>query len=65
MIKFKTFCPHIVNYGVYEGGNRYYDAATSLNNWLEENANVEILNWHTCSSGKANELYITIQYKEN
>ena len=65
MIKFKTFCPHEVSYGEYERGDRYHDAATSLNNWLEENSNVEILNWHTCSVGQTNKLYITIQYKEN
>jgi hypothetical protein len=63
-MKFKIFSPHHVSVYDYERlGKRSHDAATSLNNWLAENPNVEILSWQT-ATGKDDELYITIQYKE-
>jgi hypothetical protein len=59
-IKFKTFQP--VYGGVY--GVVVKDTATVLNEWLEENPNVEIISWQTTPVGTTNELYITIQYTE-
>jgi len=61
-IKFKTFHPYLVYKGTH---NDRYNAADHLNQWLEENPNVEIISWQTTPVGTINELYITIQYKEN
>jgi hypothetical protein len=62
-IKFKTFnpytehdCYHVIKYTV--------SATSALNKWLKENPNVEIISWQTTPVGTANELYITIQYRE-
>ena len=63
MIKFKTFNPY--EESDYYRGKRYISATTSLNDWLEKNPNVEIISWQTTPVGDHNELYITIQYKEN
>lgn len=60
-IKFRTFQP--VYGGVY--GAVVKDTATVLNEWLEENPDVEIISWQACPVGAENEHYITIQYKEN
>jgi hypothetical protein len=61
MIKFRTFNPYTeYNYR----GNCYISAAASLNKWLEENLNVEIISWQATPVGTTNELYITIQYRE-
>ena len=65
MIKFKTFSPYKVSFAAYERGDRSHDAATSLNNWLKENPNIEIISWQATPARDHNELYITIQYKEN
>ena len=54
MIKFKTFRPGITTFC---GGKVDISAA--------ENLNVEIISWQTTPIGQTNELYITIQYKEN
>jgi hypothetical protein len=62
-IKFKTFNPYEEH--DYYRGNCYISATTSLNKWLEENHNVEVISWQTTPVGTTNELYITIQYKEN
>jgi hypothetical protein len=58
MIKFKTFWPY------YRCG-ALFSAAEWVNEWLKENPNIEIINWQTTSVGNHNELYITVQYKEN
>lgn len=58
--KFKTFMPCYG--GVYGGVVK--DTATVLNEWLEENPDVEIISWQTTPVGAENELYITIQYRE-
>ena len=63
MIKFKTFNPY--EESDYYRGKCYISATTVLNNWLEKNPNVEIISWQTTPVGDHNELYITIQYKEN
>ena len=63
MIKFKTFWPY-EEYD-YHRGNCRVSATTALNDWLEKNPNVEIIDWRTTPVGNHNELYITIQYKEN
>ena len=60
-VKFKTFTP----YRAHSDPIRSYTATESLNKWLEENPNVEIINWQASPAGTTNELYITVQYKEN
>jgi hypothetical protein len=59
-IKFKTFQP--VYGGVY--GVVVKNAATVLNEWIEENPIVEIISWQATAVGTDNEIYITIQYRE-
>lgn len=59
-IKFKTFQP--VCGGVY--GVVVKNATTVLNEWIEENPNVEIIGWQATAVGTDNEIYITIQYRE-
>lgn len=60
-IKFKTFEPTVTFMGSH---NVRRSATINLNDWLEENHNVEVISWQTCAVGKDNELYITIQYRE-
>lgn len=62
-IKFRTFAP----YWEYENNCRNVcrGAAIQVNDWLEANTNVEIISWQATPIGDHNELYITIQYKEN
>ena len=62
MNKFKIFRPGITTFA---GGRINVSAAENLNEWLEEHPEVEILSWQTTPIGQTNELYITIQYKEN
>ena len=62
-IKFKTFNPY--EESDYYRGKCYVSATTALNNWLEKNPDVEVIDWRTCAVGQTNELYITIQYKED
>lgn len=62
-IKFKTFNPYKES-DYYQGNYTVY-AATALNDWPKKNPNVEIISWQTTPVGTTNELYITIQYKEN
>ena len=59
MIRFKTFKPY-TEYGHVVGS-----ATVQVNDWLEENPDVEIISWQTTAVGKEHELHITIQYKEN
>lgn len=70
MIKFRTFRP------VWEWqdrGSGPYNCSCNvcispevqINDWLAENPNVEIISWQATPVGDHNELYITIQYKEN
>lgn len=61
MIKFKTFYPYPILIHGYRGTR---SATEALNEWLEENPNVEIISWQTTPVGDHNELYITIQYKK-
>lgn len=61
-IKFKTFNPYQKQ--DYYHGKCVVEAASALNEWLEENPNVEIINWQATPVGTTNELYITIQYRE-
>ena len=62
-IKFKTFNPSTEH--DYYHGKYIVSATAALNKWLEENPNVEIISWQTTPVGTTNEIYITIQYKEN
>ncbi len=62
-IKFKIFKPYW-EWSNRAGCNTYYHADIALNDWLKENPNVEILSWQTTAVGTTNELYITIQYRE-
>ena len=61
MIKFRTFWPYKESHPTL--GIVYISATQALNDWLEENPNMEIIDWKPCPVG--DELYITIQYKEN
>ena len=61
-IKFKTFRPYRYTDRVRGGCTR--NAVDHLNEWLEENPNVEVLSWQATPVGSTDELYITIQYKE-
>jgi hypothetical protein len=62
MIRFRTFKP----YNEYDrnGHKVVYSTTIQVNEWLEENPEVEILSWQTTAVGDHSELYITIQYKE-
>lgn len=65
-IKFITFRP---TWEWHERGPRSCNICirpeVQINDWLAENPNVEIISWQTTAVGDHNELYITIQYKEN
>ena len=63
MIRFKTFKPSIEYDG--NGHRLVYSATLKLNEWLEENTDVEIISWQTTAIGNPLDLCITIQYKEN
>lgn len=58
-IKFKTF----ESYENTIERSKSCSAAEYLNEWLEENPNVEIINWDTCATS-SDGVYITIQYYE-
>ena len=58
-IKFKTF----ESYKSTIERSKSCSAAEYLNEWLEENPNVEIISWDTCVV-EPHGVYITIQYKE-
>ena len=62
--KFITFRPDR-EYDDHGHSNVYIGATTQLNDWLEANPNIEIIRWQATPVGDHNELYITIQYKEN
>lgn len=64
MIRFKTFKPSIEYDG--NGHRLVYSATLQLNEWLEENPDVEIINWQATAVGEGDyALWITVQYKEN
>ena len=70
MIKFRTFRPI---WEWQERGRGPYSCSCNvcispevqINDWLAENPNVEIISWQATAVEDHNELYITIQYKEN
>lgn len=55
--KFKIFRP-------YEENGCIYNAANILNEWVEENPNVEILSWQCVKMSERNDIQIVIQYRE-
>jgi hypothetical protein len=64
MTKFRTFKPE------WEWDNKHScncctPPAIQINDWLKENPTIEVINWQATPVGDHNELYITIQYKEN
>jgi hypothetical protein len=63
-IKFITFRPEW-EYSEYGRSNTCRTPAVQINDWLKENPDIEIISWQATSVGTTNELYITIQYKEN
>lgn len=64
MVKFRTFKPH-TDYDCH-GHKVIYSATLQLNEWLEENPDVEIISWQTTAVGEGDyALWITIQYKED
>ena len=67
MIRFKTFSPSIEyqDRGMFDSRRIELSATYQLNEWLEENPDIEIINWNTTAVGKEHELWITTQYKEN
>ena len=67
MIKFMTFSPSIEyrEHGMFNSQRIVLSAAYKLNEWIAENPDVEIISWQTTAVGSEQELYITIQYKEN
>ena len=67
MIKFRTFSPRVEyeSAGNYSRSSVRVSATVQVNDWLEENPDVEIISWNTTAVGKEHELWITIQYKEN
>ena len=66
MIKFRTFSPRVEyeQVGNYSRSAFHVSATVQVNDWLEENPDVEIISWNTTAVGKEHELWITIQYKE-
>ena len=62
MTKFRIFKPGITTFA---GGRITVGADENLNTWLEEHPSVEVISWQATPVGDHNELYITIQYKEN
>ena len=60
--QFRTFYPYKESRPTL--GIVYISATQALNEWLEENPNIEIIDWKPCHVGDHSELYITIQYKE-
>ena len=66
MIKFRTFSPSIEyqDRGMFDSRRVELSATYKLNEWLEENLDVEIISWNTTAVGKEHELWITIQYTE-
>lgn len=66
MIRFKTFSPRVEyeQVGNYSKSAFHVSATVQVNDWLEENPDVEIISWNTTAVGKEQELWITIQYKE-
>ena len=61
--KFITFEPEW-DYSEYGRSSTYRTPAVQINDWLKENPGIEIIHWQACPVGDHNELYITIQYKE-
>ncbi|MBO5425360.1 MAG: hypothetical protein J6A25_07590 [Lachnospiraceae bacterium] len=59
MIKFKSFTSYCNSTGTSSS-----NAACELTTWLQENPDVELLDWKVCSTGSQNWLTIVIQYKE-
>ena len=58
-LRFKTFKPW------RDGQYRVtiiHNATDDLNAWLEENPNIEIINWQAFQAGDAKEYYITVSY---
>ena len=64
MTKFRTFRPEW-EYSDCRRCQICRPPAVQINDWLKENPDIEIIHWQACSVGTSNELYITIQYKEN
>ena len=66
MIRFKTFSSRVEyeQIGNYGRSAIHISATVQVNDWLEDNPDVEIINWQTTAVGKEQELWITIQYKE-
>ena len=64
MIKFITFRPEW-EYDDRGHGNVCISPTVQINTWLAVNPNIEIISWQTTPVGDHNELYITIQYREN
>ena len=64
MSKFITFSPSR-NYDDHGHWTVCRSATIQLNEWLEEHPEVEIIHWQATPVGSYNEIYITVQYKEN
>lgn len=64
MTKFITFRP-IWEYDGHGRSNVCISPTVQINDWLEANHNIRVLSWQATPVGDHNELYITIQYKED
>ena len=66
MIKFRTFKPEWEweDHGPCSCNVCKYPDF-QITNWLKENPNIEVISWQATPVGDQNELFITIQYKEN
>ena len=62
--KFITFKPEW-EYNARHGCQVCKSPAYQINEWLNSVPGIEVLSWQATAVGKDNELYITIQYKEN
>lgn len=60
-LRFKTFKPWTDR--TYRG-SILHNPTDDLNTWLEENSNIEIIDWKVIQAGDAYEYFIVVSYIE-
>lgn len=60
-LRFKTFKPWIDRTGRI---HIIHNPTDDLNKWLEENSNIEIIDWKVIQAGDAYEYFIIVSYIE-